>query len=77
MQLPAYAAYPEIPVNERFFGFLREGTLAFFVLEQESRVVGFGLIKPLLPFPAFMGTGMLTYFILPGVHGKGSWEQAP
>ena len=67
----SYAAYPEIPVNERFFGFLREGTLAFFVLEQESRVVGFGLIKPLLPFPAFMGTGMLTYFILPEFTGKG------
>jgi len=67
----SYAAYPEIPVNERFFGFLREGTLAFLVLEQERRVVGFGLIKLLLPFPAFMGTGMLTYFILPEFTGKG------
>lgn len=67
----SYAAYPEIPVNERFFMFLREGTLAFFVLEHESRIVGFGLIKPLLPFPAFMGTGMLTYFILPEFTGKG------
>jgi L-amino acid N-acyltransferase YncA len=67
----SYAAYPEIPVNEGFFSFLREGTLGFFVLEHESRVVGFGLIKPLLPFPAFMGTGMLTYFILPEFTGKG------
>ncbi len=67
----SYAAYPEIPVNERFFMFLREGTLAFFVLEHESRIVGFGLIKPLLPFPAFMGTGTLTYFILPEFTGKG------
>jgi len=67
----SYAAYPEIPVNERFFQFLREGTLAFFVLEQETRVVGFGLIKPVLPFPAFMATGMLTYFILPEFTGMG------
>jgi L-amino acid N-acyltransferase YncA len=67
----SYAAYPEIPVNERFFGFLREGTLAFFVLEQKTCVVGFGLIKPVLPFPAFVATGMLTYFILPEFTGKG------
>ena len=67
----SYAAYPEIPVNERFFGFLREGTLAFFVLMYKTRVVGFGLIKPVLPFPAFMATGMLTYFILPEFTGKG------
>jgi phosphinothricin acetyltransferase len=67
----SYAAYPEMPVNERFFVFLREGTLAFFVIEHNARVIGFGLIKPVLPFPAFMATGMLTYFILPEFTGKG------
>jgi phosphinothricin acetyltransferase len=67
----SYAAYPEIPVNERFFLFLHEGTLAFFVLEHKTRVVGFGLLKTVLPFPAFMATGMLTYFILPECTGKG------
>ena len=67
----SYAAYPEIPVNERFFGFLREGTLAFFVIEHRTGIVGFGLIKPVLPFPAFMATGMLTYFILPEFTGNG------
>jgi phosphinothricin acetyltransferase len=59
------AAYPEIPVNDRFIAFLREGAFAFYVLEREAHVVGFGLMKPLLPFPAFMTTGMLTYFIQP------------
>ena len=61
----SYAAYPEIPVNDRFFAFLREGALGFYVLEHEAQVVGFGLMKPLMPFPAFMTTGMLTYFIQP------------
>jgi len=67
----SYAAYPEMPVNEQFFGFLRQGTLAFFVIEHHARVIGFGLIKPVLPFPAFMTTGMLTYFIQPEFMGKG------
>jgi len=61
----SYAAYPDIPVNEWFFAFLQEGAFAFYVLECESNVVGFGLMKPLLPFPAFMTTGLLTYFIQP------------
>src|SRR5512136_717451 len=61
----SYAAYPEIPVNDRFFAFLHDGALGFYVLEHEAHIVGFGLMKPLMPFPAFMTTGMLTYFIRP------------
>jgi phosphinothricin acetyltransferase len=61
----SYAAYPEIPVHDRFFAFLREGALGFYVLEYEAHVVGFGFMKPLMPFPACMTTGMLTYFIQP------------
>ena len=45
--------------------FYVKGAFAFYVLECEAHVVGFGLMKPLLPFPAFMRTGMLTYFIQP------------
>jgi L-amino acid N-acyltransferase YncA len=71
----SYAAYPEMPVNERFFTFLREGTLAFFVMEFHARIIGFGLLKPVLPFPAFMTTGMLTYFILPEFTGKGCGDR--
>src|SRR5665647_2394762 len=67
----SYAAYPEMPVNDRFFEFLREGTLAFYVLEHSQQVIGFGLIKPVLPFPAFMRTGMLTYFLMPEFTGHG------
>ena len=67
----SYAAYPEMPVNDRFFDFLREGTLAFSVLECKHQFAGFGLIKPVLPFPAFLKTGMLTYFLLPEFTGQG------
>ncbi|HZK30456.1 MAG TPA: GNAT family N-acetyltransferase [Methanoregula sp.] len=67
----SYAAYPEMPVNDRFFEFLREGTLAFYVLEHSQQVIGFGLIKPVLPFPPFMRTGMLTYFLMPEFTGHG------
>ncbi len=67
----SYAAYPEMPVTDRFFEFLREGTLAFYILENKEKVVGFGLIKPFLPFPAFMKTAMLTYFLLPEFTGQG------
>ena len=67
----SYAAYPEMLVNDRFFPFLRERTVAFYVLEQTPQVIGFGLIKPVLPFPAFIRTGMLTYFLLPEFTGQG------
>ncbi|MDD1700770.1 MAG: N-acetyltransferase family protein [Methanoregula sp.] len=66
----SYAAYPEMPVNDRFFDFLHEGTLAFYVLEHKTQIIGFGLIKPVLPFPAFMKTGMLTYFLHPEFTGQ-------
>ena len=67
----SYAAYPEMQVNDRFFEFLREGTLAFYILEKTPHIVGFGLLRPVLPFPAFMRTGMLTYFLLPEFTGHG------
>ena len=65
----------KIPVNDRFFTFLREGALGFYVLESEANVVGFGLMKPLMPFPAFMTTGILTYFIQPDTPHE-SWEKS-
>ena len=66
-----FAAYPEQQVTERFFPFLRDGILSFYVLETPEGVIGFGLTKPFLPFPAFSGTCMLTYFIAPGYLNRG------
>lgn len=69
-----YAAYPDQPVTEHFFSYLREGTFSFLVLEAPEGVIGFGLAKPFLPFPAFSRTCSLTYFILPEYarHGLGT-----
>jgi len=61
----SFAAYPEGPLPPMFFTPLREGALSAVVLEDDSGVAGFGLLKPFLPFPAFRKTGMLTYFIAP------------
>jgi phosphinothricin acetyltransferase len=60
-----FAAYPEKPVAEQFFKVLTEGAYSKYVLENNGLIVGFGLLRPFLPFTAFKATGMLTYFILP------------
>jgi hypothetical protein len=47
------------------FSFSHEGALGNYVLEDEAHVVGFGLMKLILPWPAFMTTGIFTSFIQP------------
>ena len=66
-----YAAYPDQPVTDRFFPFLHEESFSFYVLEAPTGVVGFGLTKPFLPFPAFAKCCMLTYFIQPAYMNRG------
>jgi phosphinothricin acetyltransferase len=61
----SFAAYPEDPLPPQFFALLREGALSAIVLEGESGIAGFGLLKLFLPFPVFWKTGMLSYFIAP------------
>jgi len=67
----SFAAYPDGPLPPRFFPLLRQGALSAIVLEDDAGVVGFGLMKPFLPFPAFRKTGMLTYFIAPEAVRRG------
>ena len=67
----SFAAYPDGPLPLPFFSFLREGALSAIVLERSGDVVGFGFLKPFLPFPAFRKSGMLTYFIAPDFARKG------
>lgn len=66
-----FAAYTETPVPTEFYAALRRGTYVFRVLEDEGAIVGFGSVRPMLPFPAFRRTGLLSYFVAPGYTGRG------
>ena len=67
----SFAAYAEVPAPVGFYGALRGGTYAFRVLEDAGAIVGFGSVRPMLPFPAFQGAGLLSYFVAPGHTGRG------
>jgi L-amino acid N-acyltransferase YncA len=61
-----FGAYPEEPVPPSFFGFLRENSRAFPVVEDCGKIVGFAILKPFLPFSTFRKTASVTYFVSPG-----------
>lgn len=66
-----FAAYAEVPAPVGFYAALRGGTYSFRVLEDAGTIVGFGSVRPMLPFPAFRGAGLLSYFVAPGYTGRG------
>jgi len=66
-----FAAYPEGPVSLQMFPLLREGAHSFCVVEGETGIAGFGILKSFFPFPAFRHTGMVTYFVHPAYTGQG------
>ncbi|MCX6682658.1 MAG: GNAT family N-acetyltransferase [Methanoregula sp.] len=61
-----FSAYPDAPVPARFFDVLREGAHAFYAVESGGITVGFGIMKPFLPFDTFKRTATVSYFVLPG-----------
>lgn len=61
-----FSAYPDAPVPALFFDVLRDGAHAFYAVERNRDVVGFGIMKPFLPFDTFRRTAMVSYFVLPG-----------
>ncbi len=66
-----FAAYTEAPAPIGFYAALRGGTYAFRVLEDGGAIVGFGSVRPMLPFPAFRRTCLLSYFVAPEYTGRG------
>jgi len=66
-----FAAFSSIPISLDFYAELCEGAYACYVLEDAGYVVGFGCMRPLLPFPAFRAAVLLSYFIAPGYTGRG------
>ena len=68
------AAFPEKPVSEDFFENMRaviDHYPSVAVRTETGTLVGFGMLKPHNPFPAFRHTGEITYFIRDGWTGKG------
>jgi phosphinothricin acetyltransferase len=72
----SFAAYLEMPVPLEFFGtFLRmvEGYPFLAAKDSDGRLLGFGLLRPYNPMPAFSRTAEITYFVSPEFtrHGIG------
>lgn len=69
-----FAAFPEEKVPYEFFGMLAgmSGDLPAVVARSEDgMVLGFGMLRPHNPMPAFAHTAEVTYFIRPDMTGKG------
>jgi len=59
----SFAAYPEGPVPDRMFTLMSEEAISFVVVESVGTVIGFGLLKPFMPFAAFRAAATASYFI--------------
>jgi len=69
-----FAAYPENAVPYEFFGFfmkMAEGYPFLAAKDGVGKVLGFGLLRPHNPMPAFSRTAEVTYFLAPEHTGKG------
>lgn len=69
----SFAAYPEKPLPEEFFDMMlgaSNGLPALRIAKGEE-TVGFGMLRPWNPFPAFATTAEISYFITPEHTGKG------
>ena len=62
------AAYPERPLPYEVFGQLlkmAEGYPAYAALAPDGAFVGFGMLRPYHPFPTFLRTAEVSYFLHP------------
>jgi phosphinothricin acetyltransferase len=68
-----YAAYPIEDVDPVFFqSLLREAaSYPLYVVKGDECLLGFGMIRPYLPFPSFRHTAQISYFIRPDHTRKG------
>ncbi len=69
-----FAAYPEAPVPYPFFGLfgkMAEGYPFLAAKDDEGQLLGFGLLRPHNPMPAFARTAEITYFIAPEYTRRG------
>jgi L-amino acid N-acyltransferase YncA len=70
----SFAAYPKSKVPYEFFGLFLNMTCGYPFLAAKDRygnVLGFGLLHPYNPMPAFSHVAEITYFIAPDHRSKG------
>jgi phosphinothricin acetyltransferase len=69
----SFAAFPDRVLGEPLLrGLLGEaGEFGCYALEAGGGVIGFGLLRPLYPFPNLMAAGEVSYFLIPGFTGRG------
>lgn len=70
----SFAAYPDRRIPNEFFDKLLQMSRGYPTVTSktdEGIVVGFGLLRPYNPMPAFFRTAEITYFLKPGYTGRG------
>jgi phosphinothricin acetyltransferase len=70
----SFAAFPDREVGRPFILHLLEQVKDFgsFVAESGGEVIGFGMVRPLYPFPNLMAAGEVSFFICPQFTGRGT-----
>jgi phosphinothricin acetyltransferase len=70
----SFAAFPDREVGSPFVLQLLDQARDYgaYAVEEDGEVIGFGLVRPLYPFPNLMAAGEVSYFISPGFTGRGT-----
>jgi phosphinothricin acetyltransferase len=70
----SFAAFPDRELGPGLLSQLLDQAREFgaFAVETGGEVTGFGLLRPLYPFPNLMAAGEVSYFICPEFTGRGT-----
>jgi phosphinothricin acetyltransferase len=69
----SFAAFPDREVGRPFIlRLLQAKDFGGFVAETGGDVIGFGMVRPLYPFPNLMTAGEVSFFICPQFTGRGT-----
>ncbi len=71
----SFAAYTEEEIGKTFAGKLMNDVIVCYIMEVDNTIMGFGYLKPYLPYSTFKHSAALTYFLLPEFTGKGLGTQ--
>ncbi len=70
----SFAAFPDREVGRPFVLQLLDQAKDYgaYAVEENGEVIGFGMVRPLYPFPNLMAAGEVSYFICPGFTSRGT-----